>query len=128
MVTIQHASAYADEPRRAADALAAVCGGRVTEFLPLKGGWVCLFGDGCFIELYPRSARLKNLGDDVGFEALPSLASGAGTHFNLKIDRSRAEVERACAELGLRCAPRPGMGFLDVWIEDGLLVECVCSG
>ena len=128
MVTIQHASAYADDPKRACEALAAICGGRVTEFLPLKGGWVVLFGAGAFLELYPRGARLVDTGGDVGFAALPSPATGAGVHFNLRLDRTRAQVEKACAELGLRCSPRPGMGFLDVWIEEGLLVECVCSG
>ena len=127
MTTIQHASTYADDPKRAAEHLAAICGGTVRRFLPLEGGWVCLFDRGAFLELYPRTARLVDLGGDVGFAELPTPATGAGVHFNLRVERTRAEVEAICARRGLRCSPRPGMGFLDVWIEEGLLVECVCT-
>jgi hypothetical protein len=128
VVTIQHASVYADDPKRAADALAAICGGRAAPFSPLPGAWVCFFPGGGFLELYPRTARLKDLGDDVGFEPLPAPATGAGTHFNLRLHRAREDVEKACAALGIKCAQRPGLGFLDVWIEERLLVECVCAG
>jgi hypothetical protein len=129
MVTIEHASVYADHPRRAAEHLAALCGGHVEAFHPLEGAYVCLFeGDwqGPLLELYPRTARLVSRGGDIGFEELETKASGAGTHFNLKLDRTRAEVEATCRERGLPCTWRAWAGFLDVWVDEGLLIECVC--
>ena len=131
MVTIEHASVYADDPKRAAEHLAALCGGAVEAFHPLPGGWVCLFDgtwSGALLELYPRTSRLVSREGDVGFAKLRSPATGAGTHFNLKVDRSRAELERICTARGLTFSWRSWAGFLDVWIEDGLLVELVCSG
>ncbi len=131
VVTIQHASVYADDPQRAAEHLAALCGGTVESFHPLRGGWVCLFDrtwHGPLLELYPRTTRLIAVKGDVGFAKLDEPATGAGTHFNLKVERTRGELEKICAERGLKCSWRGWAGFLDVWVEDGLLVELVCSG
>lgn len=131
MVSIQHLSAYANDPQRAAEDLAALTGGSAAPFHPLPGAWVCLFDrswSGPLLELYPRTAALAR-GDDGApvFSTLSAPATGAGTHVNLEVGRSRAEVERLCAERGLPCAWRGYGGFLDVWLDDGLLVECVCA-
>jgi len=128
VVTIEHASAYADDPQRAAEHLAALCGGTAAPFHPLPGGWMCMFGGGAFLELYPRTARLVSREGDVAFAELQPAATGAGAHFNLKVDRTRAELERICDERGLKHGWRAWAGFLDVWLDDGLLVELVCSG
>jgi len=43
MVTIEHASVHATDPRRAAEHLAALVGGHAAELTPLRGAWACLF-------------------------------------------------------------------------------------
>ncbi|MBL8954459.1 MAG: hypothetical protein JNK82_27015 [Myxococcaceae bacterium] len=131
MVTIEHASAYAHDPQRAAEHLAALCGGKAEPFHPNPGAWVCLFDrtwSGPFIELYPRTSRLSLKGDEITFEAMPVAAAGAGTHFNLRVDRTRPQLEQLCAERGLTHGWRAWAGFLDVWLDEGLMVELVCSG
>jgi hypothetical protein len=130
VVTIQHASAYADDPQRAAEALAEICKGRVEEFHPLPGAFVCLFGrswDGPLLELYPRTSRLVSRDGEVAFAKLKARATGAGTHFNLKVDRKRTEIEKICDQRGIPCSWRDWAGFLDVWLEDDLLIECDCE-
>lgn len=129
MVSIEHASAYAHDPRSAAEHLAALCGGSVAAFHPLPGAWVCHFGlagTGPFIELYPRTSRYALRDGEIRFEALPEPARGAGAHLNLRVDRTRAELEALCAERGLKHGWRAWAGFLDVWLDEGLMVELVC--
>ena len=99
----------------------------MSEFHPLPGAYVCWMPGGAFIELYPRTSRLVSREGDTTFEALPAPATGAGTHFNLRVQRTRTELEQICAERKLHCTWRGWAGFLDVWLDDGLLIECVCS-
>jgi hypothetical protein len=128
---INHASVYANEPKRAARLLAALTGGTVESFHPLRGAWVCLFDgtwEGPLIEFYPRSVTLAQNEGTVAFRNLDPRASGSGTHFNLTLSRSRAWVESFCKTQRLVYAFRDWAGFLDVWLEDDLLVEIVCNG
>lgn len=127
MITIAHASAYAHDPRSAAEHLAALTGGRAAPFQPLDGAWVTHFDGGAFIELYPRTARVALRDGEVSFEPMPAAATGAGTHFNLRVDPSRAELEAICARRGLQHGWRGWGGFLDVWLDEGLLIELACS-
>jgi len=129
MVTIEHASAYAHDPQKVSEHLAALCGGRAAPFHPLPGASVCLLGHDWtepFIEFYPRSTRIALKDGGIGFEAMPAPATGAGTHLNLRVDRTRAELEAICAERGLAHGWRAWAGFLDVWLDEGLMVELVC--
>ncbi len=128
---INHASVYAHDPKRAAEHLAALAGGVVRSFHPCDGGWACLLEgewNGALIEFYPRTATLAHEGGHVRFEKLDPPARGGGTHFNLSLEKSRAEVEAICGARGLTHAWRDWAGFLDVWLDDELLIECVCEG
>ena len=127
-VRLNHASAYAREPRAAAEHLAALAGGTVQSFHALDGAWVCLFEgswDGGLIEFYPRTSTLAHERGEVCFRDLPRPAAGGGTHFNLSLPRTRAQIEEICRAQGLVCAWRDWAGFVDVWLEDDLLIECV---
>lgn len=128
---INHASAYAADPEAAAAHLVALAGGTAEPFHPLPGGWACLFDGswtGCFLELYPKMHRIYHDGTSVGFRPMEEPVRGAGTHFNITVDRSRAEIEAICKERGLACSWRDWAGFLDVRIDDDLIVEIVCDG
>jgi hypothetical protein len=131
-VTINHASMYASDPPGAARHLAAIVGGEVVTFHPLPDAWVCLFqpGDwkGGLVEFYPRTATLAHDDGAVTFRDLPSPSRGGGSHLNMTVPRTRAALEALCRERGLVCAWRDWAGFLDVWLEDDLLIECVCAG
>jgi hypothetical protein len=131
MIRINHASAHAHDPKAAAEHLAALIGGSVVPFHPLAGAWACLFEgswSGAFLELYPRTHGLHaGKGGAVGFRALAPPANGGGAHFNVTVSKSRAELEAICASRGLVCSWRGWGGFLDVWIDEDLLVELVCG-
>ena len=134
-IRIQHGSAYAHDPERAARVLAALTGGVARAFHPCPGAWVCFLGgedddwSGPLIELYPRTVRLASEDGEVVFRPLPRRgeARGAGTHFNLAVDASRETLERICAKERVACSWRHWAGFLDVWIDDDLLIELAPS-
>jgi hypothetical protein len=127
---INHASVYAIDPKAAAEHLVALVGGNIQAFHPLEGGWAALFEGswtGTFLELYPKTHRIFHDGSKVGFTELEEPARGAGTHFNISVDKSRAEIEAICKERGLACTWRDWAKFLDVRIDDDLIVEIVCQ-
>jgi hypothetical protein len=127
-IRLNHGSTYARDPKRVAEHLAALTGGTVQPFHPLEGAWVCLLGEdwsGPLIEFYPRTATLAHDQGQVQFRPLERGAEGGGTHFNLSVPRSRATLERTCLERGLAYTWRDWAGFLDVWLEEDLLIECV---
>ena len=127
-IRLNHGSAYAGDPEAAAHHLAALSGGGVESFHPLEGGWVCLLEgswSGALIEFYPRTATLAHEQGRVLFRPLDTPARGGGSHFNLSLPRSRGELERISRERGLPHAWRDWAGFLDVWLEPDLLIECV---
>jgi hypothetical protein len=130
MARINHASTYATDPRAAAEHLVALVGGVAEAFHPLPGGWACLFDGswtGCFVELYPKTHRIFHDGEKVGFSEMKEAARGAGTHFNITVEKSRGEIEAICKERGLACTWRDWAKLLDVRIEDDLIVEIVCT-
>ncbi len=130
MAQIHHGSAHADDPKRAAENLAAIVGGTVAPFQPLPGGWACLFDgswNGAFLELYPKTHGITANDEGPGFAELAAAPAGVGTHFNISVEKMRSEVEAICRERGLRFSWRDWAGFLDIWIDDSLLVEIVCK-
>ena len=130
MPSINHASVYADNPKLAAEHLAALVGGNVETFHPLPGGYACLFDGswtGTFLELYPKTHRIGLEAGKVGFFPFPEGARGSGTHFNITVDKTRSELEAICKERGLSCAWRGWASFLDVLVEDDLVIELVCK-
>src|SRR5687768_3265640 len=130
MAQIHHGSAHADDPKRAAENLAAIVGGKVEAFHPVPGGWACLFDgswDGTFLELYPKTHGIVQKEGGPGFVELAARPTGVGTHFNISVEKTRAEVEGICKERGLRFSWRDWAKLLDIWIDDALLVEIVCK-
>ena len=129
MPRLNHASCYAIDPKAAAEHLVALCGGRTESFHPVPGGWACLFEGswtGTLLELYPHTHRIFHDGTKVGFAEMKEPVRGAGVHFNISVEKSRAEIEAICKERGLACAWRDWAKFLDVKIDDDLIVELVC--
>jgi len=55
----------------------------------------------------------------------PTSQLGRVPHLNLTVDRTRAELEAICDERSLEHGWRGWTGFLDVWLDEGLMVELV---
>jgi hypothetical protein len=129
--SLNHGSVYARQPQRAAEALAQLSDGLARPFGPCEGAWVCFLGaadedwDGPFIELYPHTAVLVAGDGGARFAKSTRAPQGAGTHFNITVQKTRGELEAACEKSGLACAWRQWQGLLEVWLEDELLIECV---
>ena len=130
---IGHTSVYADDPQAAATALAGLIGGRASPFPPHASGWVCFLSaarsDWCheFIEFYPRDTQLARTPGAVRpmfMSVEGGRATGAGSHVNLILPVSAAQIEAACAHSGLPHAWR-WSGLMDVWLEERLMVELV---
>ena len=131
--TISHISLYADDPQFVAAALASLIGGHAAPFPPCAGGWVCFLSAARaawsheFIEFYPRHAQLARTPGAVRPLFMPvegGPATGAGSHVNLMLPMTAAQIEAACASSGLLHAWRWN-GLMDVWLEDRLMVELV---
>jgi len=129
-VHIIHSSVYATDPEKAASNVAALIDGIVKPFFPLEGAWVCFLNGenwdgGEFLEFYPKSMKISNNSGNPEFLKNSEGVSGVGTHFNLSVLKTRADLELICQERNLKCAPRGWGNVLDVWIEENLLIECV---
>jgi hypothetical protein len=133
MRSVMHASLYAENPKRVAEKIAALVGGRTTTFHPVRGGWVCFLGpredwDGPLIEFYPRTVTLAHEDGSAVFKKLKREAHGAGGHVNISVPISRGVLEAKCDELGLLHSWREHQSLLEVWPEDEVLIEIVSSG
>jgi hypothetical protein len=130
-IRINHGSTHARDPEAAARHLAALVGGVAAPFHPCEGAWVAFFGpkedwEGPLVELYPATMVLARLGGRADFVPRQGDAPFPhGTHFNVSVPRSRAELEAVCAERGLACSWRGWANLLEVWVEDDLLFELV---
>jgi hypothetical protein len=128
---INHGSVHALDPRRAAEHLAALTGGLGRPFHPCDGAWVCFLSgqdedwEGQLIEFYPQSITLAAESGHLVFRETKLAPRTTGTHFNVSIARARKDLQRVCAQRGLTCSWRDWQGLLEVWLEEGLLVECV---
>jgi hypothetical protein len=127
---INHGSVHARAPRAAAEALAELTGGVVAPFHPCDGAWVSFHGpeedwDGPHIEFYPPSVTLAHDDGKLAFRQTKSAPRGVGTHFNVTVPKTRRELEAICARRGIACSWRDWQALLEVWIEDGVLIECV---
>jgi hypothetical protein len=121
---------HARDPRAAAEALAELTGGVVAPFHPCEGAWVCFLGpeedwEGPLLEFYPRSVTLAHRGGKLSFRRTKTGPRGVGTHFNVTVPKKRRELEAICARRDITCSWRDWQGLLEVWIEDGVLIECV---
>ena len=130
---IGHTSVYADDPQLAATLLARLIDGHAAPFPPHAGGWVCFLSatrtawSHEFIEFYPRDTQLARTPDAVRPMFIPvagGRATGAGSHVNLILPATAAQIEAACANSGRPHAWR-WSGLMDVWLEERLMVELV---
>lgn len=125
--TLNHASVYADNPERAARLLAAIVGGTTMPFPACEGGYVCFFDDrgwnGQYIEFYPKNVTIARRDGKTVIAKSDSIASGAGTHFNISVPLMAEQLEAKVMALGLDCTWRHWGGFLDVWLESSLMLE-----
>jgi hypothetical protein len=129
---INHGSAHALDPRRAAEHLAALTGGLARPFHPCEGAWVCFLRgededwDGQLIEFYPQDINLATEKGRLVFRKTKIPRNpNRGTHFNVSVPKTRKELENLCAERELVCSWRDWQGLLEVWIDDLLLLEFV---
>jgi hypothetical protein len=136
---IHHVSIPARDPRRVAEVLAELLGGRAYPFPgPLPGAHVALAGDahGTMIEVYPDGIELEpGEGDAPGaFVARGDNAAAprfAAFHALLSVPREREEIEAIGAREGWRTrffgrgAPGrpPIFHVIEFWIENRLMLE-----
>jgi len=130
---IGHTSVYADDPFGAASSLAGLIGGVVAPFDPLPGGFVCFLDASRtewsheFVEFYPRTVQLLHELDRPRpkFFAVEGGASGAGSHVNIVLPVTSAEIDAMCSRSGLALWGWRWPGLMDVWLEVRLMVELV---
>lgn len=123
---IQHVSVTADEPRQAAETIAALLGGRAFPIGPAEGSWTAVGPDlvGSMIEVMPRGAEFHRSGNRVETrEGEPVRQSGFHVMFETPL--SEEEVlqlaeERQAAAFRSRHGP---FELLEFWIDDCLLLE-----
>ena len=129
MAKLKHLSIGVGEPKRAAQALAELTRGKVDEFHPVTGGYVCLWPDwsGEFIEFYPKQVRLVPTGQGAEFKSVRETFEYYATHINLETALTSDEVKKTAARFGYKYHFRPANGgpLHEVWIENALLVELV---
>ena len=83
-----------------------------------------------FIEIYPRNIRLAPVDGNntrprfVRVEG--GIATGAGSHVNLVVPMTAEAIEVACKQVGLPHGWR-WQGLMDVWLDEGLMVELAPS-
>lgn len=131
---IHHVSIPAKEPRRVAEILAELMGGRCVPFSPLEGAFMAMSGDahGSMIEVYPERATLEipQDGQQVTFgEHAPPRAWPF--HVLLSVPRSREEIEAIGARAGWRTklfgrgipGQKPFFHVIELWIENRLMIE-----
>ena len=123
-----HSSVYADNPEKAAKHLSALVDGHVKEFHACEGAWVCFLNDEDWeselIEFYPKSIQLHQDENEIVFKKTQLNNVGVGTHFNLHIHKTRAQLEEIASALKLNYSWRLWANLLDIWLERGILLEC----
>ena len=123
-----HASIYADNPKKAAKNLSVLVSGYVKEFHPCKGAWICFLNEEDWeselIEFYPKSVQLHQEADEIVFKKAKLTNVGVGTHFNLHIPKTRIQLEEIANDLHLDYSWRSWANLLDIWLEQGILIEC----
>lgn len=123
-----HSSVYADNPKKAATNLSELVSGSVKKFHPCRGAWICFLNDEDWeaelIEFYPKSVQLHQEGEQIVFKETKLSNVGVGTHFNLHIPKSRTQLEEIADSLKLNHSWRSWASILDIWLEQGILIEC----
>ena len=131
--TIGHTSVYADNPQIAATIFARLIGSHAAPFPPHAGGRFCFLSasrtpwSNEFIEFYSRDtqpARTPSAIRPMFMSVDGGRATGTGSHVNVVLPASVAQIETACATSGRPHAWR-WKGLMDLWLEERLMVELV---
>jgi hypothetical protein len=127
---IFHLSADADDPKRAAELVAELWGGRAYPFPPIGvGSWVAMAGDdrNTTFEFYARGTQLRpGEGDAEGIVALAEAAPYGASHAAIATALSVEAVKAVAARYGApaKVCVRGGLfGVIEVWIEERFMLE-----
>jgi len=126
---IHHLSIAARDPKKAADTLAAMLGGKAVPFPPNPGSFFALQLDdnGSGIEVYPAGTHLEPNGEVGGSfvkEPKPGPAYGA-THCAVSVPSDIGKVEQIARDAGwhsYRCNRGP-FHVLEIWVENETMIE-----
>ena len=128
---IHHVSFAAEDPERAARAVAELWGGEAFPFPPVaKGSWVAISGDerGTTMEIYPAGTELHPTEGDADGEARMAETPARYTASHAAIaTRLDAEAVHAIARRHgwlSKYRKRGGIfGVIELWIENSLMLE-----
>jgi catechol 2,3-dioxygenase-like lactoylglutathione lyase family enzyme len=126
---IHHLSIAARDPKRAAEALAEIMGGKAVPFPPNPGSFFALQLDdhGSGVEVYPAGTELQPAGEEGGaFVKKPRDGRGFGaTHFALSVGTDAETVNRIASKAGWHCVTcnRGPFHVIEVWVENDTMVE-----
>ncbi|MBV9825693.1 MAG: hypothetical protein JO001_08460 [Alphaproteobacteria bacterium] len=125
---IHHLSIAARDPKKAADTLAAIFGGRAVPFPPNPGSFFALQLDnhGSGIEVYPAGTELEPNGEVGGAFVKHERPRGFGaTHCAVSVGTEIGTVETIAREAGWECyrCNRGPFHVLEVWVENETMIE-----
>lgn len=125
---IHHLSIAARDPKRAADVLADLMGGKAVPFPPNPGSFFALQLDahGSGVEIYPAGTELEPNGAVGGtFVKRPEHRGYGSTHFALSVPTGQVKVEEIAARAGWKCfvCNRGPFHVIEVWVENETMVE-----
>lgn len=128
---IHHVSFAAEDPERAARAVAEIWGGEAFPFPPVaRGSWVAISGDarGTTMEFYPAGLELHPTDGDADGEARPSEAPARFTASHAAIATGLdAEAVHAIARRHgwlSKYRKRGGIfGVIEFWVENSFMLE-----
>jgi hypothetical protein len=128
---IHHFSFAAENPERAARAIAELWGGEAFPFPPVaKGSWVAIAGDarGTTIEVYPLGSELHPVDGAADAEARQAAtpARFTATHAAIATELDQAAVEALAQRHGWlsKYCKRGGIfGVIEFWVENAFLLE-----
>jgi hypothetical protein len=125
---IHHFSFAAENPRKVADALAELLGGRVVPFHAREGGFMALSGNahGTSIEVYPMSVELApNAAGYVEFRDNPSPSRYTPTHAAVSVPVNQEKILAIAAREGWTAqrTQRGPFDFIELWVENRVMLE-----
>lgn len=128
---IHHFSFAAVEPKRAAEVIAELWGGKAMPFPPVaEGSWVAIAGDerGTTIEIYPHGAELFPVDGDADAHAVmrPDASRHVATHAAIASPLSAEEIQALATREGWlsKYRKRGGrFGVIEFWVENAFLLE-----
>jgi hypothetical protein len=126
---IHHLSISAHNPRRVAEVLAEVFGGKAIPFSPHHGSYMAVSGkeNGTTIEVYPQGTELiPGTGEQhVQFQENTQPSNFYATHAAISVPTSQEEIEQIASREGWRVLPcsRRNFEVIEFWVENCLMLE-----